>query len=64
MTINPARILKWDHALGSIEAGKRADLLVLDGTTGDPYDHLIGAQRDSDHDGRHQRCAALRHAGA
>ena len=43
VTINPARILKWDHALGSIEAGKRADLLILDNTTGDPYDRLVGA---------------------
>src|SRR4029450_12171054 len=37
VTTNPARILKWDHAIGSVEAGKRADLLVLDGDTGDPY---------------------------
>jgi cytosine/adenosine deaminase-related metal-dependent hydrolase len=43
VTINPARILKWDHAIGTLEAGKRADMIVLDGTTGDPYEHLLGA---------------------
>jgi len=36
-TINAARILKWESELGSIEKGKRADLLVLQGNTGDPY---------------------------
>ncbi|MFC0772971.1 amidohydrolase family protein [Terrimonas alba] len=36
-TINAARMLKWDKVMGSIEAGKRADLLVMTGTTGDPY---------------------------
>jgi cytosine/adenosine deaminase-related metal-dependent hydrolase len=46
-TINPARILKWDGALGSIEAGKRADLMVVDNRRGDPYDHLIGARETS-----------------
>jgi cytosine/adenosine deaminase-related metal-dependent hydrolase len=46
-TINPARILKWDGALGSIEAGKRADLVVIDGQTGDEYDQLIDARETS-----------------
>ena len=31
VTTNPARILKWHAELGSIEQGKRADLLVLAG---------------------------------
>jgi cytosine/adenosine deaminase-related metal-dependent hydrolase len=44
VTRNPARMLKWDGALGSIEAGKRADLLVLGGTTADPYDQLVRAK--------------------
>ena len=43
-TINPARILKWDTAVGSIEAGKRADLIAVDGRRGDPYEHLLKAR--------------------
>jgi cytosine/adenosine deaminase-related metal-dependent hydrolase len=42
-TRDAAKILKWDSAIGSIEQGKRADLLVIDGTQNDPYDHLIRA---------------------
>ena len=40
-TINAAKILKWDKALGSIEAGKRADLMVINGTTGNAYDQFL-----------------------
>jgi 5-methylthioadenosine/S-adenosylhomocysteine deaminase len=47
VTVNAARMLKWDAALGSIEAGKRADLLVIDGQTGDPYERLIAARETS-----------------
>lgn len=43
-TRNAAKILKWEHALGSIEAGKRADLLIVAGRTGDPYAHLLKAR--------------------
>jgi 5-methylthioadenosine/S-adenosylhomocysteine deaminase len=39
-----AQILKWDGVLGSLEDGKRADLLVVEGTGGDPFDHLIEAK--------------------
>lgn len=46
-TINPARILKWDGAVGSIEPGKRADLLVVDGRSGDPYEHLLRSRETS-----------------
>ncbi len=46
-TINAARILKWDHLLGSIEAGKLADLLVVDNRQGDPYRRLINARETS-----------------
>jgi imidazolonepropionase-like amidohydrolase len=31
LTINPAEILKIDHEIGSITAGKRADLVIFDG---------------------------------
>ena len=44
VTTNPARILKWDDAIGSIEAGKRADLIVLDDTVDDPYERLLAAR--------------------
>jgi 5-methylthioadenosine/S-adenosylhomocysteine deaminase len=44
VTANPARILKWDEAVGSIEEGKRADLVAVDGRRGDPYEHLISAR--------------------
>ena len=37
-TREAARILKWQHALGTLEAGKRADILVVDGVGGDPYE--------------------------
>jgi cytosine/adenosine deaminase-related metal-dependent hydrolase len=43
-TRNAAAILKWDHALGSIEAGKHADLLVVNGRSGDPYAQLLQAR--------------------
>jgi cytosine/adenosine deaminase-related metal-dependent hydrolase/C-terminal processing protease CtpA/Prc len=43
-TANPARILKWDALLGSIEPGKRADLVAVDGRRGDPYEHLLKAR--------------------
>ena len=43
-TKDAAHILKWDSALGSLEAGKRADLLVISGKGGDPYDALLRAK--------------------
>jgi hypothetical protein len=42
-TRTAAEILKWERALGSLEPGKRSDLLVVEGVDGDPYGHLIGA---------------------
>jgi imidazolonepropionase-like amidohydrolase len=46
-TINAARMLKWEASLGSIEPGKRADLVVIDGLGGDPYERLIAARETS-----------------
>jgi hypothetical protein len=43
VTRNPAGMLGWGEHLGSIEKGKRADLIVVDGTDGDPYDALLDA---------------------
>lgn len=46
-TMSAARILGWDSVLGSLEAGKRADLIVLDSRAADPYAALIDAsERD------------------
>src|SRR6185295_1579790 len=42
-TRNAAAILKWDSLLGSLETGKRADLLVIDGTDKDAYAQLFEA---------------------
>ncbi|MGD8626727.1 MAG: S41 family peptidase, partial [Anaerolineae bacterium] len=42
-----ARILKWDDVLGSLEAGKRADLMVVNGRRGDPYSRLLEARESS-----------------
>jgi cytosine/adenosine deaminase-related metal-dependent hydrolase len=43
VTRDAAAILKWQPALGSLEAGKHADVCVVDGIDGDPYDVLIHA---------------------
>src|SRR5690606_37057664 len=42
-TRNAARLLKWQRGVGSLEAGKRADLVVVRGKVRDPYMQLIGA---------------------
>src|ERR687889_448274 len=46
-TRDAAEILKWDAALGSIEAGKRADLIVLYGRSTGPYEALLEAGETS-----------------
>jgi len=43
-TRTAAAILQWQAVLGTLEAGKRADVLVVDGAAGDPFDHLIDAK--------------------
>ena len=47
VTTNAAKILKWDRVIGSIEPGKRADLLVVNGRDGDPYERLIDSRETS-----------------
>ncbi|HEY7049944.1 MAG TPA: amidohydrolase family protein [Jatrophihabitantaceae bacterium] len=42
-TRTPAQLLGWGAHLGSLEPGKRADLIVVNTTRGDPYDTLIDA---------------------
>ncbi len=46
-TREAAAILKWEAALGTLETGKRADLVVIEGTKGDPYEALIQARETS-----------------
>ncbi len=43
-TRDAAQILGWDKAIGTLEAGKRADLLVIGGTSPTPYEALIRAR--------------------
>jgi hypothetical protein len=43
-TVNGARILRWDQELGTIEPGKRADLLVIAGQQRDDYERLLRAR--------------------
>jgi len=43
-TCGGAAILGWQQALGSLAQGRRADPLVVKGTTGDPYRALIRAK--------------------
>ena len=43
-TRNPAAMLGWGDAIGSLADGHFADLLVVAGTDGDPYDHLLTAE--------------------
>jgi 5-methylthioadenosine/S-adenosylhomocysteine deaminase len=40
-TRNAAKILRWDKQLGTLERGKRADLLVVAGEGGDAHGHLF-----------------------
>ena len=42
-TRDAAAILKWQDALGTLQPGRRADLLVVEGSAGDPYEALIRA---------------------
>jgi cytosine/adenosine deaminase-related metal-dependent hydrolase len=41
VTKNAAAAVGWDKSLGTLEAGKYADVLVIKGKDGDPYEHLI-----------------------
>ncbi|NML14954.1 amidohydrolase family protein [Azohydromonas sp. G-1-1-14] len=49
VTRDAAAILQWEAALGSLEPGKRADLLVIDAHTGDPYEALLRARETDIH---------------
>lgn len=42
-TRTPAAMLGWAGQLGSLQGGRRADLIVVSGATGDPYRKLVDA---------------------
>lgn len=44
VTINAARVLKLDGVIGSLDAGKRADLFVIGGDATRPYDALLASR--------------------
>ena len=44
VTSTPATILGWDHKLGSLEAGKLADMIVIDDAVDEPYRQLVEAR--------------------
>jgi hypothetical protein len=46
-TRNAAAILGWQNVLGTLRAGARADIFVLDGTPDDPYDAAVRAKETS-----------------
>lgn len=43
VTANPAKILGWENALGSLQVGMKADMLIVNGYKDDPYMKLIEA---------------------
>jgi cytosine/adenosine deaminase-related metal-dependent hydrolase len=47
VTSNPAKMLKWYDKLGSLEADKFADLIIVQGNVDDPYSQLINANEQS-----------------
>jgi 5-methylthioadenosine/S-adenosylhomocysteine deaminase len=48
-TVNAAAILSWQDHLGSLEVGKCADLIVIDGKAQDPYGALLNANEKAIH---------------
>ncbi len=46
VTSAPATMLGWQGQVGSIERGLKADLLIVDGDSGDAYDQLIEAREN------------------
>jgi 5-methylthioadenosine/S-adenosylhomocysteine deaminase len=37
----PAKIIKWDKKLGSLEAGKKADIIIMNFLSGNPYKSFL-----------------------
>ncbi len=47
VTTNASKILKWEEHLGSLEVGKKVDLIVIGGKRGDPYSKFIEAKEQN-----------------
>ncbi len=47
VTKNSAAAVGWQKSLGTLEVGKYADVLVIAGTDGDAYEHLILATEEN-----------------
>jgi len=47
VTVTPAKMIGWDAMIGSISPGLRADLIVLEGKSPDPYTALIDANESA-----------------
>ncbi|MCE9534344.1 MAG: amidohydrolase family protein, partial [Planctomycetes bacterium] len=46
LTINPAKMLKLDHRIGSLEKGKEADFVILSGAPFSIYTHVLATYID------------------
>jgi cytosine/adenosine deaminase-related metal-dependent hydrolase len=42
-TVNAARMIKWEEQIGTLEKNKLADLIIIEGKTGDPYAQMLHA---------------------
>jgi 5-methylthioadenosine/S-adenosylhomocysteine deaminase len=40
-TANAAKIIRWDQHIGTLEVGKLADCIVVNGASGDPYEQFL-----------------------
>jgi cytosine/adenosine deaminase-related metal-dependent hydrolase len=46
VTINAARAFRMEENIGSLDPGKSADILVIKGRNGDPYENLVSASME------------------
>lgn len=49
VTRDAAKLAAWDSEIGSLEQGRRADVVVIAGAAGDPYRQLINATESDVH---------------
>ena len=46
VTSTPAEILGWEGQVGALKRGMKADLLILEGNSIDPFEQLVAANED------------------